>query len=113
VVVEQQPAQNFLLLVGGLAAVGAVLPCQVGQDHARLREPPRSVLQHRRFAHLVRLLAPRRVARHPLHEINKHVFVFQSESAQQECDLVAVAEIGRSNEAVHGATLLGCFIDQD
>ena len=79
-----------------------MLSRQVRQDHPRLRQPPRPVLQHRRLAHLIRPRPPRLVTRHPMHEIHEHVLVRLPQRAQQERDLVTVAGLAEAMKAIHG-----------
>ena len=59
--------RKHLSLLGLVAATEApALARQVREDHARLRQAQRPVVEHRRFAHRIGLRAPGGVARLPV-----------------------------------------------
>jgi hypothetical protein len=106
VVVPEQPAQQFELLLFGLAAEPAELLCQLEQDRRGLCQAFAVDLEHRNFAHLVDVAPPFRRSRHAAAEIGPYRLEALAAQREHQRELVAVSRLREVMQAVAGHGVL-------
>src|SRR6516162_8587696 len=110
-VVEYDPAQGFEPLLLAVRQEFSGVLGEIKKDHAGLAELLTSVSEHRRFAHLVDVLAVVRCALNAsFEEIDVHRLPVRAYDAEHQGRAVAVTRLGEAIKLIFGHVLRSLIV---